>query len=179
MYQDKITLERIKLLHPDVREEANLIYEEICKRLNGRVIVRFSQTLRTIDEQDAIYAKGRTKPGPIVTYARGGQSYHNYGLAVDIVLLIDKDGNGTYESASWNFYEDNDQDGIADFEEIDAVFKMYGWKGLYNSKGKRWDLPHFQRTLGYTIKDLQVLANSRAIDSIKYIPGTKFLKFNP
>ena len=58
--------------------------------------------LRTLKEQDDIYAQGHTKKGEIVTDAKAGQSYHNYGLAVDIVMLLDKDGNGTYETADWN-----------------------------------------------------------------------------
>ncbi len=50
-----------------------------------------TQGLRTWAEQDALYAKGRTIP-PIgklfvVTKARGGQSWHNFGLAFDIVVL--------------------------------------------------------------------------------------------
>jgi D-alanyl-D-alanine dipeptidase len=44
---------------------------------------------RTWREQDALYAQGRTKPGNIVTKAQGGQSNHNYGIAVDGCL--DKD----------------------------------------------------------------------------------------
>lgn len=154
---DKITLDRIELLHPKLRDEANEIYEEICKRLSGKIHVRFSHTLRTFDEQDALYAKGRTKEGKIVTYARGGQSYHNYGLAIDIVFLIDKDGNGTYETATWDFNKDYDGDGISDFEEVDFVFKMYGWHGLYKANGKRWDFPHFQKDFGLTISQLQKL----------------------
>lgn len=34
-------------------------------------------TYRTVDEQDELYARGRTKPGFIATWARGGQSPHN------------------------------------------------------------------------------------------------------
>ncbi len=44
-------------------------------------------TLRTPAEQDALYAQGRTKPGPIVTYAKAGSSAHNFGLALDFVPL--------------------------------------------------------------------------------------------
>lgn len=44
------------------------------------------QTLRTIAEQDALFAQGRTLPGKIVTHARGGQSFHNFGQAVDLVF---------------------------------------------------------------------------------------------
>lgn len=35
-------------------------------------------------EQDALYAKGRTAPGPKVTNARAGYSNHNFGIAFDI-----------------------------------------------------------------------------------------------
>jgi len=154
---DQITLERIQLLHPALREEALEVYTEICSRLTKNVICRYSHTLRTNKQQDDIYAQGRTKAGKIVTFAKGGQSYHNYGLAIDIVFLIDKDGNGTYETASWDFSKDYDGDGIKDFEEVDFVMNMFGWKGLYKPNGKRWDFPHFQKTFGLTIKELQGL----------------------
>lgn len=42
--------------------------------------------LRTHAEQDALYAQGRTAPGPIVTKAKGGQSFHNFGVAIDFAL---------------------------------------------------------------------------------------------
>jgi peptidoglycan L-alanyl-D-glutamate endopeptidase CwlK len=35
-----------------------------------------------------LYAIGRTKPGKKVTKAKGGTSYHNYGLAFDIYPFI-------------------------------------------------------------------------------------------
>ena len=101
MKEDKTTIDRIQLLHPQIREEVALIYKEIVKALKGFAICRFAYTLRTFAEQDALYAQGRTKPGKIVTNAKGSQSYHCYGLAVDIVLLKDKDKNGSFESASW------------------------------------------------------------------------------
>ncbi|SVE43245.1 uncharacterized protein METZ01_LOCUS496099, partial [marine metagenome] len=40
-------------------------------------------TLRTYAEQDDLYEQGRTEPGKIVTNARGGKSWHNFGLAID------------------------------------------------------------------------------------------------
>jgi len=158
MKVDGITLDRIKLLHPSLRDEALLIYNEICERLTDRVICRFSHTLRTNSEQNALYAQGRNgDKRPIVTYARGGQSMHNYGIAIDIVLLVDKDGNGTYETVDYSITSDNDKDGLSDFEEIDYVFNLYGWKGLYKPDGKRWDFPHFQKTFGLSISQLQSL----------------------
>lgn len=53
--------------------------------------------LRTWVEQDALYAQGRDKTGKvidktkIVTNAKGGQSNHNFSVAVD--FCNDKDGN--------------------------------------------------------------------------------------
>jgi peptidoglycan L-alanyl-D-glutamate endopeptidase CwlK len=150
---DKITLERINLVHPDLRSEVLEIYEEISSRLTGNVRCRFSHTLRTIAEQDALFAIGRTKPGKKVTNARGGQSFHNYGLAIDIVLLIDRDQNGTYETASWDSKLDSDGDKTSDWAECVSVFKMHGWEWGGDWKSFK-DLPHFQKTFGFTTPQL-------------------------
>lgn len=149
MEQDKITLQRISLLHPKLREEATHIYLDVCSALTGRAICRFSYTLRTFKEQDDLFAQGRTKPGSIVTNARGGESYHNYGIAADIVLIVDG------KTASWNIKTDFDGDGVADWQEVVRIFKMYGWE--YGGDWAFKDYPHFQKTFGYSIKDLQKL----------------------
>lgn len=165
--KDQVTLDRIKLLHPRLREEAAEIYEEICKSLSGKAVCRFAFTLRTIAEQDALYAQGRTKPGKIVTKAKGGQSYHNYGLAIDIVLLVDRDGNGTFESAAWDTKTDFDGDKVADWMEIVAIFKRYGW-----SWGGDWrfsDPPHFEKTLGFSIIQLQKLHTDGKVDQNGFV----------
>lgn len=48
---------------------------------------------RSFAEQDKLYAQGRTnKSKPIVTNARGGYSAHNYGLAIDFVIVSDEVG---------------------------------------------------------------------------------------
>jgi peptidoglycan L-alanyl-D-glutamate endopeptidase CwlK len=145
---DKITLERIDLLHPDLREEAHEIYKDICDALTGSAICRFSHTLRTFAEQDKLYAKR-----PKVTLAKGGQSYHNYGLAIDIVLLKDTDGNGTFETASWETNVDFDGDGLFDWVEVVRIFKEYGWE--WGGDWKFTDKPHFQKTFSHSIKQLQ------------------------
>jgi peptidoglycan L-alanyl-D-glutamate endopeptidase CwlK len=153
---DKVTIDRIQLLHPKLRDEATDIYHEICEALNGKVICRFSHTLRSFAEQDALYyAK------PQVTKAKGGQSYHNYGLAIDIVLLVDKDGNGTNETASWDVKKDFDDDGKADWMEIVAIFKRYGWE--WGGDWKFYDAPHFQKSLGHSIMELQKMHNTQTV----------------
>lgn len=150
---DQITLDRIKLMHPSLVKEVETIYHEICEALRGRAICRLAYTLRTDKEQDDLYAIGRTKPGKKVTNAKGGQSYHNYGLAFDIVLLKDKDGNGTFESASWETNVDFDGDGVADWMEVVAICKRHGWE--WGGDWKFTDMPHFQKTFGLSIVQLQ------------------------
>ena len=165
---DKITLDRIKLLHPSIIDEVNTIYKEICEALKGRAICRFSHTLRTFAEQNALFAQGRTKKGARVTNARGGQSYHNYGLAIDIVLLVDRDKNGTFESASWETNVDFDNDGKADWQEVVGIFKRHGWD--WGGDWRFVDNPHFQKTLGKSISQLKA-----AHDKKDFIKGTTYV----
>lgn len=165
--KDKITLERINLLHPKVREEVGRAYEEICNALTGRAICRFSYTLRTFAEQDALFAQGRTKPGRVVTKAKAGQSYHNYGLALDIVLLVDRDNNGTFETAVWDTVKDFDGDAVADWMEIVRIFRRYGWTwgGEWNFK----DNPHFEKTFGHKWQDLLKLHQAGRVDKNGFV----------
>jgi peptidoglycan L-alanyl-D-glutamate endopeptidase CwlK len=165
---DRITLERIQLLHPKLRDEALKIYTEICEVLKGKAMCRFAYTLRTFAEQDALYAQGRTKPGSIVTNAKAGHSAHNFGTAVDIVLIIDKDGDGKYETASWDVKSDFDGDGKSDWQEVVSIFKRYGWEA--GIEWKFYDAPHFQKLLGHSINDLLVL-----FDAKKFIPNTNYV----
>jgi peptidoglycan L-alanyl-D-glutamate endopeptidase CwlK len=150
MVYDPITLDKIETAHPLVRFELSCIYAWICETINSKYSqVRFTWVERTNVEQDAFYAQGRTKPGIIVTHAKSGQSYHNYGLAVDICMLIDSDRNGTFEKASWDVVFDGNGNFIPDWLEVVKIFNAFGWQwGLINSKGKRYDLPHFQKTFG-------------------------------
>lgn len=159
--KDPITLERIKLLHPKLREEVGNIYAEICEALTGRAVCRFSYTLRTFAEQDAIYAQGRTKPGKIVSNAKGGLSLHNYGLAVDIVLIIDG------KEASWDTKTDFDKDGKSDWQEIVTIFKQHGWE--WGGDWKFVDAPHFQKSFGYSVRELLALYNAKKVDSHNYV----------
>ena len=165
--KDQTTLDRINLLHPKLRDEALSIYDEILTALTGSAVCRFSYTLRTFAEQDALYAQGRSKPGKIVTNAKGGQSYHNYGLAIDIVLLVDKDKNGSFESAAWDAKTDFDKDGKSDWMEVVAIFKRHGWE--WGGDWKFLDLPHFQKTFGKSIYDLKALHTAGKVDKNGFV----------
>ncbi|PTT76231.1 MULTISPECIES: M15 family metallopeptidase [unclassified Chryseobacterium] len=135
---DTITEQRIEKLHPLVREEVKKIIEECNRSLTGKAKIRITQGLRTFEEQEKLYAIGRITNGKKVTNAKAGQSIHNYGLAVDICMLID--GN----TVSWDTAKDWDNDTISDWYECVKIFAKYGWNW-----GGNWikfkDLPHFEK----------------------------------
>jgi peptidoglycan L-alanyl-D-glutamate endopeptidase CwlK len=130
------------------------LYDLIAAALNGTAICRFSYTLRSYKEQDDLYAIGRTKDigKPKVTNARGGQSYHNFGLAFDIVLLKDTNGDGTFDTASWETNVDFDGDGVADWREVVNIAKQHGWE--WGGDWKFTDKPHFQKAFGISVVEL-------------------------
>jgi peptidoglycan L-alanyl-D-glutamate endopeptidase CwlK len=71
----------IATLHPDAQPYARALVQ---KAAAVGITIKVISGLRTFEEQDALYAQGRTAPGPKVTNAKGGQSNHNYGIAFDV-----------------------------------------------------------------------------------------------
>lgn len=135
---DKVTLQRIEKLHPFVREEVKQIVKECDEALTGKAKIRITQGLRSFEEQEKLYAIGRITSGKKVTNAKAGQSIHNYGLAVDMCLII-------YEkTANWDTAKDWDNDQVADWYECVKVFAKYGWDWGGNWKTFK-DLPHFEK----------------------------------
>lgn len=147
---NKSTKARIEKMHPMLRSELPFIVNEANERLTGRAKVEIAQGHRTFEEQNKLYAQGRTAPGKIVTKAKGGQSIHNFALAVDIVLIIDG------KKASWDSKTDWDEDKQSDWMEVVDVFKKYGWNWGGDWKSFK-DLPHFEKTFGKSLSQLQKL----------------------
>ena len=83
----------ITLCHPRLQVLATKLIEECAKQ---GLQIKIGETLRTTAEQDALYAQGRTKPGNIVTNAKGSsyKSQHQWGIAFDFYLKMDVDGDG-------------------------------------------------------------------------------------
>lgn len=150
---DLITLERIKLLHPAIRDEVLQLYNKLCDK---GIFIRVTDGLRTIEEQDELYAQGRTNPGKIVTWVQGGDSYHNYGLAFDFCLLKSK------KEVTWSRKVDLNKDGQKDWTQVVDLFCSKGWKW-----GGDWvnkpDYPHLQRTFGKSINELKYLISQGKI----------------
>ena len=75
-----MSLTRLGEVHPELaRRIKNL--DALCHALS----IQVTQGLRTWVEQSALYARGRSAPGPIVTNAKPEQSAHVFGYAVDLV----------------------------------------------------------------------------------------------
>ena len=72
-------------LLPVVEVKARL-FQQKCAEQGLDVLIYC--THRSSEEQDELYAQGRTKPGKVVTNARGGESWHNHRCAFDFVPLV-------------------------------------------------------------------------------------------
>lgn len=163
---DKVSLDRILLLHPKLRKDATDVLKWAWDK---GIRLRYTQTLRTFKEQQDLYDKGRTiesrkKGEKIVTRARPGQSYHNYGLALDIAL-ISVDG----KDLVWDLKYDGPDEGIkADWMEVVEQFKARGWTWGGNFKSLT-DNPHFERTFGKTYDQLSKLKSLKKVDKEGYV----------
>ena len=71
----------IATLLPKIQPYARAL---VTKAAANGITIKVISGLRTYEEQNDLDAQGRTKPGKIVTNARGGYSNHNFGIAFDI-----------------------------------------------------------------------------------------------
>jgi len=115
----------LNLLHPKVKQLAEKLKAE-CEKVGLPILI--TETWRTKSEQDALYAKGRTVKGSIVTKAKYPQSQHCWGTAFDFCR---NDGKGAYNE-SGDF-----------FIKVGKIGQALGleWGGAWTSFR---DLPHFQ-----------------------------------
>ena len=94
-------MRNISDLHPRLQDK---VYELIDLCAKHGISIGISECLRTVAEQDALYAQGRTKPGSIVTNARGSSysSMHQWGIAFDFYLKVDVDKDGSTSDDAFN-----------------------------------------------------------------------------
>ena len=140
----QLSEQRVAQVHPVLATRGRSLID-LCGHAGISILV--TQGLRTWEEQEALYAKGRTEPPigkeHIVTQAKGGQSYHNFGLAFDIAVL--------------------DAAGKMDWDTSHPGWALAGQLG--KTVGLEWggewttfkDLPHFQYTAGLTLAECRTL----------------------
>jgi peptidoglycan LD-endopeptidase CwlK len=154
---DLITISRISEAHPKIRKQLLEQYKEANNLLGKGARLRFAYVYRSNALQDRLFNQK-----PKVTNAKGGQSIHNYGLAFDIVMLYDNEGDGNFEEASWSQIRDFDKDSKADWLEVTNYFKSKGWQWGGDWKSFK-DAPHFQMDFGYTWQNLKAKIDSGEI----------------
>ncbi|PHV70765.1 hypothetical protein CS063_08330 [Sporanaerobium hydrogeniformans] len=126
----------LNALHPKVKELA-LQLLEACKKAGLDILI--TETYRTMERQDYLYAQGRTRAGNIVTNSPGKNmsSYHQWRLAFDVV---NNSKTAPYDPAI--------------LAKVGAIGQKLGleWGGSW--QGFK-DYPHFQYTFGLSIEDLR------------------------
>lgn len=112
------------------------------------------QGLRSIDEQDLLYAQGRSRPGPIVTWSKGGTSAHNYGCATDWVRF-----EGILPL--WN---------LKDWTEYQQALEKVGlkWGADWNQNGRsddetKIDRPHNELVIACSWRHVHQILNAQGM----------------
>lgn len=112
-------------LHPVYLEK----YLKLCDMLTDewQPYVGF----RSFEEQEKLYSQGRANPGRIVTWARAGESPHNWGCATDWTV---------YENRKFNWDNVSDDQWAYFGSACDAV--GLEWGGGWSSD--KIDRPHVE-----------------------------------
>ena len=142
-WDTRYTDRRIATLYPGIQAKAIEFVVRMDKEKG--IKLRVTSAFRSYEEQAEIYAKGRTAPGKIVSNAKPGSSYHNFGLAIDVVEI--RGGKALFSNDKW--------------DEIGAFGESLGWEWGGNFKSIT-DKPHFQITYGNSTAELRAKNDGKA-----------------
>ena len=136
---------KLEDLHPRVQTMARALLD---KAAASGIPLTVTFTLRSMETQDALYAQGRTKPGKIVTNARAGYSFHNFGLALDVVPTE------LLKLPNWGDAPATQRRANDLWAKLGAIGKSIGfrWGGDFTTIKDR---PHFEWSGGLTLADLR------------------------
>ncbi len=155
----------IALLHPNVRQEATTLIEQLEVTFPIDIAIFLNFGLRTIDQQNKIYAQGRTIPGPIVTNAKGGFSFHNYGLSFDFCWAFLNPSTGKYQVSDKTAWAVGPL-----HKKVTDLFKSKGWE--WGGDWIKKDFPHLEKRFGYP-EDCKALYQKYL--NKDFIPNTQYL----
>jgi len=154
---DSISEARLKDVFPPLADKVRRMAEMLAQEA---IDIRVVQAFRTWAEQQALYEQGRSRGGKIVTNCPGGHSYHNFGLAVDVVPSIG--GVDQSYQPDWNNTHPS-------WMRMVAVGRSLGL-----DSGATWktfkDFPHFQLTgrfpEGAPTDEVRTLFNERGVEAV-------------
>lgn len=145
------------ILTPDQDEKLDKLYPPFASMVEGFLVdakakgfnVAIFEGLRPYERQKELWLKGRDEQGrivdrtKIVTKAPPGMSYHQYGLAVDIVF----DADSTKPGWQWSWDAKWPWKKLADLGKSHGLESAYYWKAFPEA-------PHYQKTFGFKINEL-------------------------
>jgi len=124
----------IRTLALAAQREARLFMGKV---LDAGINAKIISGTRTYAEQNKLFRQGRYgNPGSVVTYARGGRSHHNFGIAWDIGIFT---STGGYVTAS-TFYDKAARAGLT---------QALAWGGDWVTFV---DKPHYQLKLRFPLQ---------------------------
>lgn len=109
-----------------------------CKRFGIDTLV--TCTYRSPQEQDQLYAQGRTMPGKRVTNAKANQSFHQFRVALDVYVAENGKIDWSGTNPKWG--------------TMARIFKAHGFEWAGEWKRFR-EMPHFQMTGGHPLAYFQ------------------------
>lgn len=109
-------------VHPEVMRVYNQGIRPQFEEEFPEYRLRITSGFRSRAAQNRLYAQGRTRPGAIVTHARGGESSHNWGLAID-VLIVPRDGRDPWAFA-------HSRQGRKAYRALHEIGRLYGMEDI-------------------------------------------------
>ncbi len=106
-------------VHPLVEESKHALVERAAEK---DIAVIITAETRSFERQNQLYKQGRSTEGNIVTNAEAGESYHNYGLAID--YAIEKSSG----EITWDIHYDGNENGESDWFEVAEIGKELGFE---------------------------------------------------
>lgn len=130
---------------------ADRVKDTLVRARQEGMAMQMDLVYRTFAHQDQLYAQGRTEPGQRVTGARGGQSWHNYGLGADVVFSTPQGQPSWPENGNWTRYGE-----IAEDQGLT-------WGGRWRSP----DRPHVEYHPGFGASDAGGFVNTHSRDGLE------------
>lgn len=148
------------------RVRTDVLYPPFLVRINtmlNRCVARgafyvATSGRRTYEEQDALYAKGRTAPGGKVTNAKGGESEHNFAIALDFA----RHALPTYAGKLVPEYDDVFYDILG--EEAARVGLEWGgkWKSIVDAQHVQLSIKRY----GIKLADLDIVYRQGGYEAV-------------
>jgi len=130
----------LDFVYPELKDSVLKVLDDLKDKIPGIAVF---ESLRMAKRQDYLYSLGRELPGNIVTEAKGWESWHQYGLAVDFAVLKDKQW-------SWDF---------------DTRLLRYSLRS-HNLETISWEASHAQLTRGLSIKEAKEIHLTKSFTGV-------------